>query len=292
MDQMSERHYSGMPADRPYDRVNILGVQVSAITMEDASAAIAAWIRDKVPHYICITGVHGVMESQRDPGLGDIHNRAGLVTPDGMPLVWMSHWLGFRRVERVYGPDLMRAVTALSARRGYRNFYYGGAPGTADHLRDVLTRACPGLQVVGTLSPPFRPLSPEEDEAIVQEINATRPDIVWVGLSTPKQERWMASHVGRITAPVLVCVGAAFDFLAGEKPQAPTWMQRNGLEWLFRAMSEPRRLACRYARNNPAFVYRALRQLAAPQRYPQCRSDHGLSLKEGNPFDPLADQSP
>ncbi|MEJ1978049.1 MAG: WecB/TagA/CpsF family glycosyltransferase [Acetobacteraceae bacterium] len=289
MDQMSDGRHLIAPTDGLNDRVNILGVQVSAITMEDATAAFATWIRDRTPHYVCITGVHGVMESQRDPELKSIHNCAGMVTPDGMPLVWMSHWLGFRRVERVYGPDLMRAMTALSARRGYRNFYYGGGPGTADHLKDVLTCTHPGLQVVGTLSPPFRPLSPEEDAAIVEAINATQPDIVWVGLSTPKQERWMASHVGRITAPVLVGVGAAFDFLAGEKPQAPIWMQRNGLEWLFRAMSEPRRLGWRYARNNPAFAYRALRQLGAPNRYPQCRSERGMPLKEGNPFDPIAD---
>lgn len=246
-------------------RVGILGVEVSAITLDDAVAAIDCWIARRTPHYVCITGVHGLMESRRDPGLREIHNRAGLVTPDGMPLVWMAHRLGHPRVRRVYGPDLMRLVTARSPARGTRHFYYGGGPGTAEHLRDVLTGAHPGLQVVGTLSPPFRALTPEEDEAIVAEINAARPDIVWVGLSTPKQERWMAAHLGRIEAPVLVGVGAAFDFLAGEKPQAPPWMQRNGLEWLFRALSEPRRLGWRYARNNPAFVLRAGLQLAAPR---------------------------
>lgn len=253
---------------RPFDEnlgipcVNILGVRVSAITLEDATAALRGWIQGRTRRYVCITGVHGVMESYRDWTLREIHNSAGLVTPDGMPLVWMSHILGFPQVRRVYGPDLMREMTALSARYGYRNFYYGGREGTPERLRDMLTRQYPGLQVVGTISPPFRPVTAAEDTSIVEQINAARPDIVWVGLSTPKQERWMAEHRARLEAPILVGVGAAFDFLAGEKAQAPGWMQRNGLEWLFRMISEPRRLGPRYIRNNPAFVYRAVRQLA------------------------------
>ena len=251
------------------ERVGILGVNVSAITMDDAVAAIGTWIRERTPNYICITGVHGLMESRRDPALQAIHNRAGLVTPDGMPLVWMSHLLGRKRVRRVYGPDLMRRMMAASAQTGVRNYFYGGGPGTAEHLRQVLTLAHPGLQVVGTMSPPFRPLTDAEDAAIIREIDAACPDIVWVGLSTPKQERWMAAHAGRLQAPVLVGVGAAFDFLSGEKPQAPAWMQRSGLEWLYRALSEPRRLGWRYARNNPAFVLHALRQLAFAERVPQ-----------------------
>ena len=244
------------------ERVNILGVNVSAITIDDAVAGIDTWIRTRAPHYVCITGVHGLMESQRDPALREIHNNAGLVTPDGMPLVWMSHLLGRPHVGRVYGPDLMRLVSSLSPARGYRHYYYGGGPGPAAHRKQTLVGPFPGREVVGPLSPPFRSLSEDEDAAIVREIDATRPDIVWVGLSTPKQERWMAAHVGRLQAPVLIGVGAAFDFLSGEKPQAPRWMQRNGLEWLYRAMSEPRRLGWRYARNNPAFVVQALRQLA------------------------------
>jgi N-acetylglucosaminyldiphosphoundecaprenol N-acetyl-beta-D-mannosaminyltransferase len=201
------------------------------------------------------------MECQRDPELRDIHNAAGLVTPDGMPLVWMSHWLGQRHVGRVYGPDLMLEMNAISVRNGYKNFYYGGGDGTARQLCETQTRRFPGLQVSGTLTPPFRPLTLEEDEEAIRIINASGADIVWVGLSTPKQERWMASHIGRLEAPVLIGVGAAFDFLAGNKPQAPRWMQRNGLEWLYRLMSEPRRLGPRYLRNNPAFAVRAGLQL-------------------------------
>lgn len=255
------------------DRVNILGVAVSAITMREATTMLEDWIRERTPSYACITGVHGVMESQRDPELRAIHNTAGMVTPDGVPLVWMSRLLGFANVERVYGPDLMREMSAISAVRGYRNYYFGGGPGTAEHLRDTLCRTYPGLQVVGTCCPPFRQPTAEEGEAMVRDINAARPDIVWVGLSTPKQERWMASHVGRLAAPVLVGVGAAFDFLSGTKRQAPRWMQRNGLEWAFRLAMEPRRLMGRYMRNNPTFVLRALRQLMQPGSYPHWRGD-------------------
>ena len=235
-------------------RIDILGVGVSAINMDDAIAAIEQWIEQRTPHYVCIRDVHGLIASQKDSRLRDIHNQAGLVTPDGMPLVWLSHWLGAMRVERVYGPDLMRAITARSPARGYRHFYFGGAPGVAARLAAALVAANSGLNVVGTLCPPFRALTPEEDAKVVARINAAAPDIVWVGLSTPKQEYWMASHVGRINAPVLIGVGAAFDFLAGTKKQAPAWMQRNGLEWLFRLCAEPRRLWRRYAYIVPRFL--------------------------------------
>jgi N-acetylglucosaminyldiphosphoundecaprenol N-acetyl-beta-D-mannosaminyltransferase len=248
------------------DRVNVLGVNVHPITLHDATETIQTWIRDRTPNYVCVTGVHGIMESWRDPDLRRIHNAAGLVTPDGMPLVWLSHFYGFRHVTRVYGPDLMLAMTALSAQHGYRNYYLGGGPGTADRLKAVLTRKYPGLRVVGTSSPPFRPLRPEEDESLIRQINATRPDIVWLGLSCPKQEHWMAAHLGKLTAPVMVGVGAAFDFLSGEKAQAPRWMQSSGTEWLFRMASEPRRLAGRYLRNNPLFLYLILRQILTARK--------------------------
>lgn len=248
-------------------RANVLGVGVSAITMDDAVARIEGWIAGRTPNYVCITGVHGVMESQRDQSLRAIHNAAGMVTPDGMPLVWMSHLQGLGHVRRVYGPELMAAMSARSPERGYRHFYYGGGPGVAGELEAALTRRFPGLQVVGTMTPPFRPMTPDEDAAAVRAINEARPDIVWVGLSTPKQERWMADHVGRLEAPVLVGVGAAFDFLSGRKKQAPAWMQRSGLEWLHRFASEPGRLWRRYLRNNPAFLVLAAGQLLALRRY-------------------------
>jgi N-acetylglucosaminyldiphosphoundecaprenol N-acetyl-beta-D-mannosaminyltransferase len=242
-------------------QANILGVKVSAITMEMAVHTIEGWIARRESHYVCVTGVHGIMESQRDEGVRRVHNAAGLVTPDGMPLVWLSRLMGFSHVERVYGPDLMLAMCARSVTQGYRHFFYGGAPGVADKLALHLRTRFPTLQVSGTYSPPFRPLTPEEDVAVVQRINAVQPDIVWVGISTPKQECWMREHVGRLSAAVLIGVGAAFDFHAGVKRQAPRWMQQKGLEWLFRLMTEPRRLWRRYLINNSGFLWLVMLQV-------------------------------
>jgi N-acetylglucosaminyldiphosphoundecaprenol N-acetyl-beta-D-mannosaminyltransferase len=246
-------------------RANIFGVGVSAINMPMALDTIEEWIARREPHYVCVTGVHGVMESQRDEALRRIHNAAGLVTPDGMPLVWRNHQMGFRHVERVYGPDLMLAVCEHAAQRGYRHFFYGGAPGVAEKLAVRLQARFPGLRVAGLYAPPFRPLTAEEDNQVTQRINAAQPDIVWVGISTPKQEHWMAEHVGRLSAPVLVGVGAAFDFHAGLKKQAPRWMQQNGLEWFFRLLTEPRRLWRRYLINNSWFLWLTLCQALGRQ---------------------------
>jgi len=236
------------------ERTDILGVGVSAINMEMALDAIDQWIAERQREYVCITGVHGVIESQNDPELRDILNRAGLVTPDGMPLVWVSRLKRQRHVSRVYGPDLMTDLCAGSVSKGYRHFLYGGASDVPGRLAEELQRRFPGIRIVGHFSPPFRPLTPEEDEAVVRQINESGADIVWVGLSTPKQEYWMAAHLGRFEAPVMIGVGAAFDFLAGLKTQAPRWMQRSGLEWLYRLLTEPRRLWRRYLRIVPLFL--------------------------------------
>lgn len=253
---------------RSIPRVDILGVGVSAIDMDTAVGEILRWVDEGERHYVCVTGVHGVMESFADAELRAIHNRSGLTTPDGMPTVWASHRAGFRHVTRVYGPDLMLALSAVSPARGLRHYFYGGAPGVAEELRDRLVARFPGLEVVGTQSPPFRPMTPDEDEEAVARINAARPDVVWVGLSTPKQERWMASHVGRVEAAALIGVGAAFDIHAGRLRQAPLWMQRNGLEWLYRLRREPRRLWRRYLVNNPRFVAALLRSPPRPMLLP------------------------
>jgi N-acetylglucosaminyldiphosphoundecaprenol N-acetyl-beta-D-mannosaminyltransferase len=249
-------------------RANILGVAVSAIHMSMALETMDGWIARREAHYVCVTNVHSVMESQRDESLRRIFNASGLVTPDGMPLVWLSRLTGFRHVERVYGPDLMMAVCEHSITRGYRHFFYGGAQGVPEQLAASLQERFPGLMVVGAFSPPFRPLSPEEDDQIVRMIAEAEPDIVWVGLGAPKQERWMAAHVSRLTVPVLVGVGAAFDFHTQRKRQAPHWMRRSGLEWLFRLLMEPRRLWRRYLVDNPLFVIRVLLQMVGLTRYP------------------------
>lgn len=246
-----------MTAARPAGatvRVDVLGVRVSAIDMAMAVDEITRWVEHGERRYVCVTGVHGVMESQRDPELARIHNESGMTTPDGMPMVWAGRAAGAAWMERVYGPDLMLAVCARAAERGWRSYFYGGAEGVPERLADRLRERFPGLVVAGAWSPPFRPLTPEEDDEVVARINAARPDLVWVGLSTPKQERWMAAHVGRIGAAALLGVGAAFDIHAGSLRQAPRWMQRSGLEWLFRLAVEPRRLWRRYLVNNPRFV--------------------------------------
>ena len=248
-------------------RVNVLGVGVSAITMADALALIEKWIATDAKEYLCVTGVHGVMESHVDPELRDIHNRAGLVTPDGMPMVWLSRLYGHRRVERVYGPDLMLSCCEASVAKGYRHFLYGGGEGVADLLAARLQERFPGLIIAGTWSPPFRELTAAEEQAMIDRVAAAHPHIVWVGLSTPKQERWMARYIGRLPAAVLIGVGAAFDIHAGVKKQAPPWMQRSGLEWLFRLATEPRRLWRRYLTNNPRFVWRLLLQWSGAVRY-------------------------
>ena len=242
---------------------NVLGVKVSAINIPMAVDIIDEWVRTRTQQFVTITGVHGVIESQRDLDLREIHNAAGLVTPDGMPLVWANHLQGNRHVQRVYGPDLMLAL----CEKDYKHFFYGGADGVPELLKARLSERFPGLQVVGTYSPPFRPLTVREDAEVCRMIDESGADIVWVGLSTPKQERWMYAHRGKFTAPVMIGVGAAFDFHAGLKRQAPRWMQRSGLEWLYRLLSEPRRLGKRYLVNNPTFIWLAFLQATGLRRY-------------------------
>jgi N-acetylglucosaminyldiphosphoundecaprenol N-acetyl-beta-D-mannosaminyltransferase len=241
-------------------RCNVLGVLVSAVNLDSAAARIDAWVRLRQPNYVCITGVHGVMESQDDPQLKRIHNAAGMVTPDGMPMVWANHLAGNNHVSRVYGPDLMLRVCQQGLARGYRHYFYGGGEGVAELLKAKLSERFEDIKIVGTFCPPFRAMTDDEDRQLVAQINAARPDIVWVGLSTPKQERWMGAHLHKIHAPVMVGVGAAFDFHAGLKSQAPRWIGRIGMEWLFRLCTEPRRLWKRYLKNNPRFVWNFLLQ--------------------------------
>lgn len=242
-------------------RHDILGIHVSAIDMGLAVRQIDDWIDGGAHRYVCVSGVHGVMESQRDPELRRIHNGAGMVTPDGMPLVWLMRLAGLAHVDRVYGPDLLAAVLAHGCRRGARHFFYGASEATLARLRSAILSRFPDVQIAGMLSPPFRPLTEAEDAAVVRTINAAAPHIVWVGLSTPKQERWMAAHVDRLSANVLIGVGAAFDLCSGTVRQAPRIIQRSGFEWAFRLAMEPRRLWKRYLTNNPRFAWYVVRQM-------------------------------
>ena len=250
------------------NRVNVLGVGISVLNLRTALAAIAAAVRERRKGYICVTGVHGVMEAQADPAFKQILNAAFLCTPDGMPMVWAGKLAGHREMGRVYGPDLMLAVCAWSETSGAKHFFYGGADGVAERLAQKLREKFPKLQVAGTFTPPFRALNAVEETSLAAQIAAAAPDIFWVGLSTPKQEKFMAEFLPRLDATLMVGVGAAFDFHSGRVRQAPRWMQRGGLEWLYRLGCEPRRLAGRYLRNNPRFVLKFLGQLAGVKKYP------------------------
>lgn len=245
-------------------RYNVLGVGISALTLPQARDLVLAARGRHQLGYVCVSPVHAVSEARDDPAFRTILNSSYLTTPDGMPIVW----LGPAGVQRVYGPDLMLAVCDAGRAVGLRHYFYGGAPGVAETLRDRLTARFPGLEVVGTFTPPYRPLDAAESAAFHADVARTRPDVIWVGLSTPKQERFMAEHWRTLEAGLLIGVGAAFDFHSGRIRQAPRWMQRSGLEWLFRIGTEPRRLAPRYLKTNPLFVLRVLAQRTGLKKYP------------------------
>jgi N-acetylglucosaminyldiphosphoundecaprenol N-acetyl-beta-D-mannosaminyltransferase len=258
----SARGMSALP------RVNVLGVGISAINLTQAVDRIERWIESRERQYVNVCTVHTVMECQNSSRLRAIVNGSGMSTPDGMPLVWLSKLHGHREAGRVYGPDLMLAVCDRGRSKRIRHYFYGGAPGVAKLLGERLQARFPGLEVAGTYSPPFRPAHVEEDRAVLDNIDAATPDVVWVGLGTPKQDYWLGRHRSLLRAPVLIAVGAAFDFHAGLVKQAPGWVQRNGLEWLFRLIQEPRRLAYRYLVYNPLFAFRIALQLARLRTYP------------------------
>lgn len=251
------------------EKCNVLGVGISVIDQARARETLFDAVRRGERGYVAVTGVHGVSEAQDDPEFRRMLNNALLCTPDGMPMVWMGRLQGHRAISRVYGPDLMLNICEHSAAAGFTHFLYGGAEGVADRLADTLRKRFPGLQIRGTYTPPFRSLNDEELAGLQKRVAATKPDFFWVGLSTPKQERFMAEHLGVLPdTKILLGVGAAFDLLTGRVRQAPRWMQRTGLEWLFRLTQEPRRLARRYVVNNPLFVARAAAQLIGLRSYP------------------------
>jgi N-acetylglucosaminyldiphosphoundecaprenol N-acetyl-beta-D-mannosaminyltransferase len=226
-----------------------------------AVSAILAAARERRKGYICVTGVHGVTEAQDDPEFRRILNESFLNTTDGMPLVWLGRHYVKPEVQRVYGPYLMLAMFEATHAVPFRHFFYGGAPGVAEELKAKMEARFPGVQIVGTYTPPFRPLNTEEDAALTAQVRTAQPDLMWVGLSTPKQERFMSEYLAKLDATLMAGVGAAFDFHSGRVKQAPVWMQRSGLEWFYRLCSEPRRLGRRYLVNNPLFAWRIARQL-------------------------------
>ena len=267
-----------------HPRYNVLGVGVNVLTLDSAWTAVTEKLRAGGQGYVTVTGVHGISECQRDAELRCIHNDSFLTTPDGMPLVWMGRLQGVEAslLDRVYGPDLMLVMLERGQAAGLRHYLYGGREGVAELLREKLLERYPQAEIVGASAPPFRPLTDDEELALVDQLNQLRPDCIWIGLSTPKQERLMArllqryglagksagSNELRLQFPTIFFgVGAAFDIHSGLLRQAPQWMQRVGLEWLFRLKEEPRRLWSRYLKNNPLFVTRAALQLTRLRKY-------------------------
>ena len=235
------------------DKFDLLGVGVSAITFDAAIQELmdAPASGRRLQVHFC--SVHTLVEASADPTLRDALNRAELVAPDGVPLVWIGR-LRRQAMERVCGPDLMPVLIDQSRVHGHSHYFYGGAEGVAERLAETFTERFPGLRVAGTYSPPFRPLTAEEDAAVVARINEANPDYVWVGLGSPKQDHWVAEHRDRLNAAALLAVGAAFDFHGNGLRRAPVWMRRSGLEWLYRFGSEPRRLWRRYTVVNLRFI--------------------------------------
>ncbi len=248
-------------------RANVLGVGVHAIDLPRAADIIESAVRGGTKGYVCLTGVHGVMEAQRDPRFREILHRALLVAPDGMPTVWVGRWQGNFMMKRVFGPDLMLEVCRRSVGTGTRHFLYGGNPGIAGELAERLRREFPGITVVGTYTPPFRPLDLLEQLAFEKQIETTLPDIVWVGLSTPKQEKFMADNFRRLPCKIMIGVGAAFDFHTKRVKDAPTWIKDAGLQWAHRLCQEPGRLWKRYLVNNSAFLAALSLQFMGLRRY-------------------------
>ena len=250
------------------ERVNVLGVGVSVLNQDRAREFLFEAVREGKRGYVTVTGVHGVSEAQKDETLRDIFNRALLVTPDGMPMVWMGRLQKHSTIERVYGPDLMLNLCQHSVSQGFKHFLFGGVPGVAEELRENLVTRFPGLKIVGTYTPPFRRMNDNELSDLQQMVGASQPDFFWVGLSTPKQERFMAQHLSILPgAKIFIGVGAAFDLLIGRVRQAPKSLQGAGLEWLFRVIQEPKRLWKRYLVNNPLFIIRAGAQLLGLRNY-------------------------
>lgn len=239
------------PQNRP--TCEIMGVRVAVTDMDAVLALLRTGLEVLRGRYICVANVHTTVTAWEDESYRAVQNGAALVLPDGAPLSRYSRAHGFPQAQRVTGPDLMREVLRLSAQTGWTHYFYGSTPETLELLRQKLAERYPGARVVGMESPPFRPLTPREDADAAARINAARPDFVWVGLGAPKQERWMAAHAGQVQA-LMVGVGAAFDYEAGNIRRAPLWMQKCSLEWLYRLMQDPRRLLGRYLNTNLKFL--------------------------------------
>jgi N-acetylglucosaminyldiphosphoundecaprenol N-acetyl-beta-D-mannosaminyltransferase len=245
--------------DRSLKSVDILGIRVTPISSEDILTRVDQWVRYRQQHYICLCPNYSIMLSRKHPEFRQALNQATITTADGRAVAWACKLHGYRHAKQVRGADLTRLVCQMSAKSGFSNFFYGATEAVLEQMVGKLRQQYPQLQVAGMHAPPFRALTAHERRDIVGLINASQPDIVWIGLGAPKQELWMAEHIQDVKAPVMVGVGAAFDFLAGVKAEAPRWMQNASLEWLFRLAKEPRRL---WKRNvyHPVFMVQVILQ--------------------------------
>lgn len=238
----------------------ILGVQTDAQGFDEAITTLAAWASGTTGRYVSTCPVYTLMMCREQPDVMQAVNGADMVTADGMPIVWVQQRRGHRQAERVYGPDIMDALCRRTAGTAIKHYFWGGLPGVAEQLVERLQAKNPSLHVAGTFSPPVQTVGSTPDPAVVDQLNRSGADVIWVGLGSPKQDLWMQRYRPVLHAPLLIGVGAAFDMLAGIKAQAPRWMQRSGIEWLFRLAQEPRRLGRRYLVYNPLFVWHVLRE--------------------------------
>lgn len=236
---------------------NILGVNIAAINMEWLLKYLDENIDDIKGDYICVSNVHTTVTSYEDASYCAVQNGGLMAIPDGGPLSTVGHRRGYKNMTRTTGPNLMEEIFSISVKNGYRHYFYGSKEETLELLEKKLKKKYLGIQIVGMYSPPFRPLTEEEDKAAVDRINEAKPDFVWIGLGAPKQEKWMAAHQGKIDG-LMLGVGAGFDYFAENIKRAPMWMQKSNLEWLYRLMQDPKRLFKRYWSTNTKFIWNAI----------------------------------
>ena len=257
----------------------VLGIPVDPLDMERALVRVAEELEAHRKGYICLIGVHGIVEAQRNPRLAQIYARATMMVPDGTPTVWVGRWQGFHAMQRVAGPDLMLEIFRRKEFAHCRHFLYGGKEGVAEELRATLTRRFPSARIVGTYTPPFRDLTSAEEESLAARIDELKPDILWVGISTPKQERFMMRFLPLLDSTLMFGVGAAFDFHTGRIKDSPQWLKRAGLQWLHRLIQDPRHLFWRYLRSNSTFLWHITLQLTGLRAYPPAKVDHRIPAR-------------
>ena len=267
----------GLPIPR---RANVLGVGIHGINLQSAVELMEVAVISRKPGYVCVTGVHGVIEAQGSATYKEVLNNSFLTVPDGRPGVWVGWAQGCKDMEQVGGPDLILRFCELSSQKGYTQFFYGGAPGVAEKLRDVLTRRFPRLKVVGTYTPPFRALNSDEESEFSQLLTRLKPDVTWICLGAPKQELFMAQHLGKLDTTLMVGVGAAFDMHAGPIRDAPQWVKHLGMAWLHRLMQEPQKLWKRYLRVIPRFTWAITLQMLGLKTYRVGGSEPECAVKE------------